>query len=388
MNQFVPQLILGNALDSSSGPPKYAPAWHTHSTWSFGAHYFFEDLNQTSGARVGRAAYGELYEAKAGEEIFTSFVQSPQTGDDAVKGETQWTLEMGIVGDTARLSRVVVKQPYMGLGAHWPQPTTSWSELNYSNLCVNACWELYGAIDPAHFPSSGSTYHINVTRGHDSKWKWVEQWDEDEGKGKTCATSKISESHTDTVQTVEWEIGLPSEGDTWRVGDAAAVVTVDTTHAGGPLPRFFQGTGFTPSKLLLDEHGKLNMMMASGNGYKYMRVHCMLDLIDITGSHAAPVYNFTVMDASMDVIVDAGLTPFVNIDGNPTGVLHSLFMENNFLNTPKLHSWRDLMEALGRHLVQRYTAASVQTWKFEHWNEPMTIDKCATLLSSSCLSSL
>ena len=36
--QFVPQLILGSALDSSSGPPDYKPAWHTHTTWAFGAH--------------------------------------------------------------------------------------------------------------------------------------------------------------------------------------------------------------------------------------------------------------------------------------------------------------------------------------------------------------
>ena len=36
------------------------------------------------------------------------------------------------------------------------------------------------------------------------------------------------------------------------------------------------------------------------------------------------------------------------------------------------------MEELGRHLVQRYTAPAVRTWIFEHWNEPMTIDKfCA-----------
>ncbi len=31
---------------------------------------------------------------------------------------------------------------YMGIGAQWETPTTSWKELNYTNLCVNACWEL------------------------------------------------------------------------------------------------------------------------------------------------------------------------------------------------------------------------------------------------------
>ena len=36
MNQFVPQLILGSALDGSSGPPEYKPHYGEHPTWSFG----------------------------------------------------------------------------------------------------------------------------------------------------------------------------------------------------------------------------------------------------------------------------------------------------------------------------------------------------------------
>ena len=36
MNQFVPQLILGNALDGSSGAPAYKPKWGEHKSYSFG----------------------------------------------------------------------------------------------------------------------------------------------------------------------------------------------------------------------------------------------------------------------------------------------------------------------------------------------------------------
>jgi hypothetical protein len=60
MNQFVPQLILGNALDGSSGAPAYKPKWGEHKTWSFGAHYFFETFNVSSNSTVGHAAYGEM----------------------------------------------------------------------------------------------------------------------------------------------------------------------------------------------------------------------------------------------------------------------------------------------------------------------------------------
>ena len=132
--------------------------------------------------------------------------------------------------------------------------------------------------------------------------------------------------------------------------------------------------------------------MASGAGYQLMRVHCMLDLVDVASSTSAPAkpadagsatptyaYNFTLLDGAFDAIVQiAGLTPVVNLDGNPTGVLHALFLENDFLNDQKVVQWRDLIEALGSHLVQRYGANETSTWFFEHWNEPMTIDKfCA-----------
>ena len=60
MNQFVPQLILGNALDGSSGAPDFKPKWGEHKTYSFGAHYFFETFNETSNSTVGHAAYGEM----------------------------------------------------------------------------------------------------------------------------------------------------------------------------------------------------------------------------------------------------------------------------------------------------------------------------------------
>ena len=208
MNQFVPQLILGNALDGSGGPPAYAPKWGEHRTWSFGAHYFFETLNATTQQVQSHAAYGDMFEARAGETLFTRFEQSERTGAGA--GETQWTLTMGAVGDPTRVSTVVVEQPYMGLGTSWDEPTTSWRELNYTNLCVNACWELYGADDRAHLPSSGSTYDIKIEQGKPGNTKpvfpWVTKWDEDEGAGTSCATNTISENHNATTQHVVWDI--------------------------------------------------------------------------------------------------------------------------------------------------------------------------------------
>jgi len=206
----VPQLILGNALDGSSGAPDYKPKWGEHKTWMFGAHYFFEINNQTTGQAEGKAAYGKLFPAKSGEKLFTSFTATP--GATAADGPV-WTLRMGAVDDPSRLSEVVVDAPYMGIGKTWPGKlkSSSWAEQNYTNLCVNSCWELYGAVDRAHLPSSGAEYDIQVVKPSAAAFPWMAQWDEDEGKGRTCASSKISESHNDTVQHVLWDIGMPPQ---------------------------------------------------------------------------------------------------------------------------------------------------------------------------------
>jgi hypothetical protein len=173
MNQFVPQLILGNALDASSGPPDYKPKWGLHKTWAFGAHYFFETYNGATNSTESHAAYGEIFEAKAGEQLYIKFEATQKA--DANDGNPTWTLTMGAVNDKSRTSTVVVDKPYMGLGVDWPVPTTSWSELNYTNLCVNSCWELYGANDRAHLPGNGSHYVITVSSLDSSTLHFVER---------------------------------------------------------------------------------------------------------------------------------------------------------------------------------------------------------------------
>ena len=83
---------------------------------------------------------------KEGELIETSFVATASEDDQPTAGPV-WTLTMAVVGDPSRVSTLRVEKPYMGLGEQWPVATTSWAELNYTNMCVNSCWELYGAVD-------------------------------------------------------------------------------------------------------------------------------------------------------------------------------------------------------------------------------------------------
>jgi hypothetical protein len=168
-------------------------------TWAFGAHYFFEVFDGQN--VVAKAAYGNLYPAAEGETLYTTFVASQGPFGPS------WTLEMGVVGDATRLSRVVVDQPYMGLGAKWPVPTTSWAELNYTNICSNSCWEIYGGIDADHLPSSGTLYDMTFTQGAGQSYPFVSQWDRDEG-ATSCFADSIAEAHTAREQNVFWAIEL------------------------------------------------------------------------------------------------------------------------------------------------------------------------------------
>ena len=205
MNQFVPQLILGSALDGSSGAPEYKPHWGEHRTWAFGAHYFFETLNASTGKTDAHAAYGTMFPAKVGETLFTSFDARASPSGPI------WTLKMGAVDDPKRVSVLEVPAPYMGLGKTWAQPSTRWDATNFSNLCVNSCWELYGADDRDHLPSSGSVYEVVISRPPTSSFPWVSKWDQDEGDhNSTCISNTILESHNDTVQRIKWDIQVHS----------------------------------------------------------------------------------------------------------------------------------------------------------------------------------
>lgn len=195
MNQFVPQLMLGNPLCNSTGPPEYKPIWHEHDTWVFGSQYFFEVHNRTSNKTEGHAATGELFPAQFGEVIWTSF-----------ELDTKWTwnLSMGILGDPARTSTVISEKPFMGLVEY---DTKSWAEPQYNHTNVNSCWELYNVRDRAHYPSSGSTYDMRVTTDVPGGVKWSTRWSEIEKP--TCEgapTSEIYEVHNETQQDIFWRI--------------------------------------------------------------------------------------------------------------------------------------------------------------------------------------
>ena len=211
MNQLVPQLILGKALDGSSGPPNWQPKWGPHhETWLFGSHYFFETFNTTTNAIDSHAAYGMLFPTVAGETLWTEF--RLEGGGDGYDAEApRWVLQMGVEGDPDRISTLVVDRPYMGIGQDpsWgPNKTHSWAEDYYHNICINACWELYGADDSRHLPQTGSRYNITIKQPKPGSFAFLSKWEQDEGKVNGCPSSTVHERHNSSVQTIGWDISV------------------------------------------------------------------------------------------------------------------------------------------------------------------------------------
>jgi len=166
MNQFVPQLMLGNVLANSSNFPEYNPQWLVLDKWHIGAQYFMGLPGNSSitGSNndddwIAKAATGKLVQVEPGEVIETSFElmeiynNNQADSDDAIQGDGirwEWSLRIGVVGaHPTRWSHVVASQPFMGL-----VPNTSWQDDIYQNITVGACLENYDMESAANFPPS------------------------------------------------------------------------------------------------------------------------------------------------------------------------------------------------------------------------------------------
>ena len=196
-NQFVPQLVLGDALTGSSGPPDFTPLWGNYSTWAFSAQYFFA-LNASGGEPQPslHAATGAVFPAAAGEVLWTRM--------DFDAAALSWRLSMGIVGDAARTSVVDVPKPFMGL----LDAAATWADDAFRMVHTNSCWELYGLSEPGNWPSSGSRYEMEVGAAQPGAIALSTDWSN--GRALDCpgAPNNVTwgEAHNGTTQRVAWNV--------------------------------------------------------------------------------------------------------------------------------------------------------------------------------------
>lgn len=85
-------------------------------------------------------------------------------------------------------------------------------------------------------------------------------------------------------------------------------------------------------------------------------------------------YNFTYLDMVMDSYLELGIRPFLELGFMPEKLAsgkQTIFYWKGNTTPPKSYTeWKAMVQALLRHLMDRYGADEVVTWPIEVWNEP------------------
>ncbi|NLF40086.1 hypothetical protein GX586_11610 [bacterium] len=142
---------------------------------------------------------------------------------------------------------------------------------------------------------------------------------------------------------------------------------IDCSSDSGPFSHFWNSTGFTPASLLLTPDMRQAVAYNGSvpfGGIVHHRIHYLLELVGLGFDGGAPRYDWSRLDAALDVLVTSGTKPFFELMGNPGGVF------SDFNDDAQLHRWRDLVAALARHCIERYGRGEILSWYFEAWNEP------------------
>ena len=146
---------------------------------------------------------------------------------------------------------------------------------------------------------------------------------------------------------------------------------IDFAEKTGELRHFWNSTGFTPAAWILRPDMRQNCIYLGSvphDGIRYVRIHNFLELIKITDVETdSPKYDFTDLDAALDVLVQNGLKPGFEIMGFPKGTKEFF---KDFGDDKQLWAWRKLVKETAQRYIGRYGKQEVYAWLFETWNEP------------------
>ncbi|MCM1568210.1 MAG: family 43 glycosylhydrolase [Roseburia sp.] len=85
-------------------------------------------------------------------------------------------------------------------------------------------------------------------------------------------------------------------------------------------------------------------------------------------------YNYTYLDRVMDSYLELGLKPFLELGFMPekmaSGTQTVFYWKGNVTPPKSYEDWKTMVQALLRHLLERYGETEVLTWPIEVWNEP------------------
>ena len=137
-----------------------------------------------------------------------------------------------------------------------------------------------------------------------------------------------------------------------------------------PLAPIWASTHFDPARQVFEPAMRQNLLLLGAvrhRGIEFIKIHGMLDLVSAEGLGTEnPRYDWSLLDAAMDLVRQCGLKHFFELMGNPSRYF------DNWRDDRKLHAWRRLVRDLARRYMERYGHAEVESWYFATWNEPET----------------
>ena len=160
---------------------------------------------------------------------------------------------------------------------------------------------------------------------------------------------------------------------------------VPAGHRGrlGEAWRYCVGTGRLNLALRADYQDSLAKVQRD-IGFRYIRGHGLLS--DDMGMHRQSTvdgrsylrYTFTYIDQVFDRFLDLGVRPFIELGFMPTALAsgdETVFWWKGNITPPKdPGEWAAMVQALLRHLIDRYGIEEVSGWPIEVWNEPNLTD--------------
>lgn len=154
-------------------------------------------------------------------------------------------------------------------------------------------------------------------------------------------------------------------------------IRVDARGASTPRDRFaaFSIGSDYPGTLLREDSLAQLALVRRELGFEYVRFHAIFH--DVLGTYrergGEPVYDWTKVDQLYDALLALGLRPFVELGFTPEAMKTSdasIFHWKGNISHPVPEKWTRLVDAFGRHLLERYGRDEVRRWFFEVWNEP------------------
>jgi xylan 1,4-beta-xylosidase len=154
-----------------------------------------------------------------------------------------------------------------------------------------------------------------------------------------------------------------------RIASATSyTITVDASKQTSGNPRFWTASvGTGTASLTLRPDLQTHYKIANRElGMQRVRGHGVLS--DDMGIYKGPgSYDWTNLDIYLNAIVSAGMRPFMELDYMPT----ALGLTGNSHDFPNdINVYKQFIQAVVQHCVDKYGAADVGQWYWEVWNEP------------------